>query len=104
MIDKTSQIKMDTISRRSFVPCHPALRCAYVVLRNKKGVFSMRFISHLLVMSIAFTSLALAQSRPAESLAATPPMGWNSWNWFAGKVTDKDIRQAADLIVSSGMR
>ena len=64
----------------------------------------MRFISHLLVMSIAFTSLALAQSRPAESLAATPPMGWNSWNWFAGKVTDKDIRQAADLIVSSGMR
>ena len=64
----------------------------------------MRFISRLLVMSIAFTSLALAQSRPAESLAATPPMGWNSWNWFAGKVTDKDIRQAADLIISSGMR
>jgi len=31
-------------------------------------------------------------------------MGWNSWNWFAEKVTDKDIRQAADLIVSSGMR
>jgi alpha-galactosidase len=37
-------------------------------------------------------------------LAATPPMGWNSWNWFAGKVTDKDVRQAADLLVSSGMR
>jgi alpha-galactosidase len=31
-------------------------------------------------------------------------MGWNSWNWFAGKVTDKDIRQATDLMVSSGMR
>ncbi len=31
-------------------------------------------------------------------------MGWNSWNWFSGKVTDRDIRQAADLIVSSGMR
>jgi len=30
-------------------------------------------------------------------------MGWNSWNWFAGKVTDADIRKAADLIVSSGM-
>lgn len=40
----------------------------------------------------------------AQGPAATPPMGWNSWNWFAGKVTDKDIRQAADLIVSSGMR
>jgi len=31
-------------------------------------------------------------------------MGWNSWNWFATTVTDKDIRQAADLMVSSGMR
>ena len=31
-------------------------------------------------------------------------MGWNSWNWFGRKVTDADIRQAADIIVSSGMR
>ena len=37
-------------------------------------------------------------------VAATPPMGWNSWNFFAGKVTDKDIRDTADLLVSSGMR
>jgi len=37
-------------------------------------------------------------------LAATPPMGWNSWNWFAGKVTQDDVKAAADLIVSSGMR
>jgi alpha-galactosidase len=46
---------------------------------------------------------AFAQSK-AELLAATPPMGWNSWNWFGRKVTDADIRQAADIIVSSGMR
>jgi alpha-galactosidase len=46
---------------------------------------------------------ASAQTKP-NGLALTPPMGWNSWNWFAGKVTDKDVRQAADLIVSSGMR
>jgi alpha-galactosidase len=48
--------------------------------------------------------LASAQIKPASGLAMTPPMGWNSWNWFAGKVTDKDVRQAADLLVSSGMR
>ncbi|MDR3735457.1 MAG: glycoside hydrolase family 27 protein [Acidobacteriaceae bacterium] len=36
--------------------------------------------------------------------AATPPMGWNSWNYFAGKVTDKNIRDTADLLVSTGMR
>jgi len=48
--------------------------------------------------------LAPAQGGPAVPLAATPPMGWNSWNWFAENVTDKDVRQAADLLVSSGMR
>ncbi|RXH54391.1 glycoside hydrolase family 27 protein [Granulicella sibirica] len=40
----------------------------------------------------------------AQKLAATPPMGWNSWNYFAGRVTDKDIRDTADLLVSTGMR
>ena len=48
--------------------------------------------------------LAVAQSHPAPQLAVTPPMGWNSWNWFAEKVTDRDVRQAADLLVTSGMR
>ena len=38
------------------------------------------------------------------SLAATPPMGWNSWNYFAVKVTDADIRAMADALVASGMR
>jgi alpha-galactosidase len=31
-------------------------------------------------------------------------MGWNSWNHFADKVTDKTIRETADIMVSSGMR
>jgi alpha-galactosidase len=31
-------------------------------------------------------------------------MGWNSWNHFAGKVDDADVRAAADALVSSGMR
>jgi len=37
-------------------------------------------------------------------LAKTPPMGWNSWNHFAGKVTEQDVKDAADALVSSGMR
>jgi len=40
----------------------------------------------------------------SSELASTPPMGWNSWNHFAGKVTDVDVRAAADAMVSSGMR
>ena len=31
-------------------------------------------------------------------------MGWNSWNHFAGKVDDADVRAAADSMVSSGMK
>jgi alpha-galactosidase len=40
----------------------------------------------------------------ANSYAKTPPMGWNSWNKFAGRVDDKSVREMADAIVSSGMR
>src|SRR5438477_1057683 len=40
----------------------------------------------------------------AQEVAQTPPMGWNSWNYFAGKVDDKGVRAAADQIVASGMK
>jgi alpha-galactosidase len=41
---------------------------------------------------------------PYNGLAKTPPMGWNSWNLFAGKVDDQTVRTIADAMVSSGMR
>jgi alpha-galactosidase len=56
------------------------------------------------------TAVAAGQQAPttatktAPVTAATPPMGWNSWNFFAGRVTDKDIRAAADNLVATGMR
>jgi alpha-galactosidase len=31
-------------------------------------------------------------------------MGWNSWNHFAGRVSDATVRAAADAIVASGMK
>jgi alpha-galactosidase len=40
---------------------------------------------------------------PDNGLARTPPMGWNSWNKFAGKVDDASVRAMADAMVSSGM-
>jgi alpha-galactosidase len=41
---------------------------------------------------------------PGNGLALAPPMGWNSWNKFAGKVDDVTIRSIADAMVASGMR
>jgi alpha-galactosidase len=49
-------------------------------------------------------TIALPALAADPTLAATPPMGWNSWNHFAGKVNDADVRAAADALVSSGMR
>ena len=40
---------------------------------------------------------------PDNGLVRTPPMGWNSWNKFAGRITDADVRGMADAMVSSGM-
>ena len=41
---------------------------------------------------------------PDNGLVRTPPMGWNSWNKFAGRITDADVRAMADAMVASGMR
>ncbi|HEV3276341.1 MAG TPA: glycoside hydrolase family 27 protein [Terriglobia bacterium] len=41
---------------------------------------------------------------PANGLARTPPMGWNSWNHFAGKVDDKTVREIADTMAGDGMQ
>jgi alpha-galactosidase len=38
-----------------------------------------------------------------DQIALTPPLGWNSWNCFAGAVDDAKIRAAADAMVSSGL-
>ena len=41
---------------------------------------------------------------PDNGLVRTPPMGWNSWNHFAGRVTDATVRATADRIVATGMK
>ncbi len=39
-----------------------------------------------------------------ESLALTPPMGWNSWNSTGTNISDAVIREVADMMVSSGLK
>ena len=41
---------------------------------------------------------------PDNGLARTPPMGWNSWNHFRGRVDDGTVRSIADALVTSGMK
>lgn len=44
------------------------------------------------------------QIESGEMLAATPPMGFNSWNSFENRVSANAIRAVADALVLSGMR
>lgn len=39
-----------------------------------------------------------------DSLAQTPPMGWNSWNKFGCDVSEKLMKEMADAMVESGMK
>ena len=39
-----------------------------------------------------------------NSLAQTPPMGWNSWNKFGCNVSESLLKEMADAMVSSGMK
>jgi alpha-galactosidase len=38
-----------------------------------------------------------------DQIALTPPMGWNSWNCFAGAVTEERVKSAAEAMVKSGL-
>ncbi len=43
-------------------------------------------------------------SETFSSLAATPPMGWNSWNNLGPKVSEEYVRQTADAFIRSGLK
>ena len=38
-----------------------------------------------------------------DQIALTPPMGWNSWNCFAGEVSADRVKAAADVLVKTGL-
>src|SRR5258705_12329190 len=65
------------------------------------GSSALRMLLVLVLFAIA-PSLGLALD---NSLARTPPMGWNSWNKFACKgLNEKVVRETADAMASNGMK
>ncbi len=52
---------------------------------------------------ILLTACGIPSAR-AQELAATPPMGWNSWNHFGCKVTDAIVREQARAMATNGMK
>jgi alpha-galactosidase len=48
---------------------------------------------------------AADSKKPAYTgLAATPPMGWNSWNTFGKNINEEVVRGVADKFVEIGLK
>jgi alpha-galactosidase len=56
-----------------------------------------------IVMLVMLLSAAVFAQK-FNGLAPTPPMGWNSWNTFETRISERLIREMAEAIVSGGMR
>ncbi len=61
----------------------------------------MRITFLTLLMIVHITIFA---QKSTKILAPTPPMGWMTWNYFGTDINEKDIREMADAMVSSGMQ
>src|SRR6185312_874418 len=82
----------------------------------KKKCFSfLRVTSLVFVLMNLYPSVVSAQplnkeafnftnNTVADNLSQTPPMGWNSWNAFHTDITEQKIKDAAQALVSSGMK
>src|SRR5579883_1200777 len=66
--------------------------------------WSIRLLALVAAVGVVCTLTAQRVLAQSGQIAATPPMGWNSWNHFHGDVSDAIVRGMADAKVSSGMR
>ncbi len=57
-----------------------------------------------LLLALAALAPVCARADKFEGLALTPPMGWNTWNTFAGDCSESLLKATADALVDSGMR
>jgi alpha-galactosidase len=60
-------------------------------------------VKNFLILLILFLSIT-CYAQKFEKLALTPPMGWNTYNTFAGNFNEQIIRDMVDMIVSTGMK
>jgi alpha-galactosidase len=64
----------------------------------------MKYLMPILLAACAWALGAPASAQKFDGLAATPQMGWNSWNTFACDINEQLIRDTADVMVKSGLK
>jgi len=58
----------------------------------------------LVLFAVILAAGQASAQNQRDSLAQTPPMGWNSWNKFACNVSEDLIKSVADAMATDGMR
>jgi len=64
----------------------------------------MKKVLLLVILCVVILLTTVGSMAWNNDLAQTPPMGWNSWNVFAGNINETQIKQIADAMVSTGMK
>src|SRR5664279_2852632 len=60
-----------------------------------------RIICSAVALGAAFVcSAALAHAATPPAVAATPPMGWNSWDCYGTTVTEAEVKANADYMAA----
>jgi alpha-galactosidase len=65
---------------------------------------ALLLVPALVALALGQVTVRARQTGNAVPLAATPPMGFNTWNKFGCNVSEQLIRETADAMVESGMR
>ncbi len=73
-------------------------------MKRKFGAINSVYKTIIMTLAVLILSTAGAFAQKFDSLALTPPMGWNSWNKFGHDINENLIRETADAMVSSGMK
>ncbi|WP_074107535.1 RICIN domain-containing protein [Paenibacillus helianthi] len=74
-------------------------------VNGRVGLGLRCLLAFLLVWPLMMGTFTVPQASALDNgLAQTPPMGWNSWNFYACNVDENKIKEAADLLVSTGMK
>lgn len=64
----------------------------------------MNLLRLLLPATIALLGSSAGHAQKFEGLAQTPPMGWNTWNTFAGDINEALVKETAEAMIENGMR
>jgi alpha-galactosidase len=96
---KNFEIKEDRPPGRS-----PRRRRGYLLAYTERNLPRRACTMKTFILFVFLIAASLEAGAVDSGVAMTPPMGWNSWNHFACKVTADDVRSAADAIASNGMK